>query len=263
MCSVCSRTTACGVADAVLQLGAVCEVLLLCVHRVVPACAGECGRNTNITAAFLATRGDLVLVGDLLMSMSLLQYHAIDSKLEELGGGSIACLFTCCVRIPRDTASRSYSPPSARSPPHTHPHEPHTLYQSPPPFALRLAHVHPCSSCSCELCVCVCVLSVACDVFLRSAVEQNTVHMTAVAFVDDSTYMGADDNFNVFIAERRADAPTEEVCWVARVITVLGGALAAPRSEASCALGSVLGCGSQQRQSHPPPPPVALCALCV
>ncbi len=48
----------------------------------------ECGRVTNIMALCVATRGDLVLVGDLMMSMSLLEYHAVDSKLEELAGKS-------------------------------------------------------------------------------------------------------------------------------------------------------------------------------
>jgi hypothetical protein len=47
---------------------------------------GECGRSCNILATNLATQGDLILVGDLMMSTSLLQYRAADSSVEELAG---------------------------------------------------------------------------------------------------------------------------------------------------------------------------------
>ncbi len=35
--------------------------------------------------------------------------------------------------------------------------------------------------------------------------------MSAVAFLDDNTYIGAEDNFNIFVASRNPDGATDEV----------------------------------------------------
>ena len=42
-------------------------------------------------------------------------------------------------------------------------------------------------------------------------VEQNPLRLSAVEFLDDNTYIGADDNFNLFVAARNPDAASEEV----------------------------------------------------
>jgi DNA damage-binding protein 1 len=34
--------------------------------------------------------------------------------------------------------------------------------------------------------------------------------MTAVSFLDDDTFLGAENKYNLFVARKRADAPTEE-----------------------------------------------------
>jgi DNA damage-binding protein 1 len=44
----------------------------------------ECGHHGHILALYIKTHGDFVLVGDLLRSVSLLQYKAADSSLEEV-----------------------------------------------------------------------------------------------------------------------------------------------------------------------------------
>jgi DNA damage-binding protein 1 len=44
----------------------------------------ECGNSGHILALYIKTRGDFVLVGDLLRSMSLLQYKQAENTLEEV-----------------------------------------------------------------------------------------------------------------------------------------------------------------------------------
>jgi hypothetical protein len=51
--------------------------------------AAECGRQCNILALHVATRGDLVLVGDLMMSMTLMRYFPVDGKIEEVAGTAV------------------------------------------------------------------------------------------------------------------------------------------------------------------------------
>ena len=46
--------------------------------------AAECGKNGNIMSLFVAARGDFVLVGDLMMSLNVLQYNSLDSKLTDV-----------------------------------------------------------------------------------------------------------------------------------------------------------------------------------
>jgi len=41
--------------------------------------------------------------------------------------------------------------------------------------------------------------------------DVNANWMTAVAFLDDDTFLGAENALNLFAARKRADAPTEEV----------------------------------------------------
>ena len=44
----------------------------------------ECGHQGHILALYIKTHGDFILVGDLLRSVTLLQYKAADAKLEEV-----------------------------------------------------------------------------------------------------------------------------------------------------------------------------------
>lgn len=44
----------------------------------------ECSHFNFITALYLKTKGDLVLVGDLMRSVCLLSYKQIDSSFEEV-----------------------------------------------------------------------------------------------------------------------------------------------------------------------------------
>lgn len=44
----------------------------------------ECSHFNYITALYLKTKGDLVLVGDLMRSICLLSYKQIDSSFEEI-----------------------------------------------------------------------------------------------------------------------------------------------------------------------------------
>jgi hypothetical protein len=44
----------------------------------------ECGHHGHILALHIATRGDFIIVGDLMKSMSLLVYKAGSSELEEV-----------------------------------------------------------------------------------------------------------------------------------------------------------------------------------
>ncbi len=59
---------------------------------LVYAYAAECGKAGNVMSLWVCTRGDLVLVGDLMMSLSILRYNSVDSKLED-----VAC--TCAHRV--------------------------------------------------------------------------------------------------------------------------------------------------------------------
>lgn len=44
----------------------------------------ECSHHGNILALYLATRGDFIVVGDLMKSISLLAYKSMDQTLEEV-----------------------------------------------------------------------------------------------------------------------------------------------------------------------------------
>ena len=43
----------------------------------------ECSHFNNIIALFLKTKGDFILVGDLMRSMTLLQYKTMEGSFEE------------------------------------------------------------------------------------------------------------------------------------------------------------------------------------
>ena len=47
----------------------------------------ECSHFNNITALYLKTKGDFILVGDLMRSMTLLQYKTLEGSFEEVGIG--------------------------------------------------------------------------------------------------------------------------------------------------------------------------------
>jgi DNA damage-binding protein 1 len=81
-------------------------------------------------ALLLDTRGDFVLVGDLMMSLCVLKFNAIDSKLEDV------------------------------------------------------------------------------------AADSSDNHMTAMAILDDAHYLGAEDRYNLFIAQRHVEAMSDEVSAV-------------------------------------------------
>ena len=40
--------------------------------------------------------------------------------------------------------------------------------------------------------------------------DYNAHWMTAISFLDDDTFLGAENRMNVFVARKRAEAPTEE-----------------------------------------------------
>jgi DNA damage-binding protein 1 len=44
----------------------------------------ECSHFNNIIALYLKTRGDFILVGDLLRSITLLQYKTMEGSFEEI-----------------------------------------------------------------------------------------------------------------------------------------------------------------------------------
>ena len=44
----------------------------------------ECSHFNNILALFMKTRGDFILVGDLVRSMTLLQYKTMEGSFEEI-----------------------------------------------------------------------------------------------------------------------------------------------------------------------------------
>ncbi len=45
----------------------------------------ECSHFNNIIALYLKTKGDFILIGDLMRSMTLLQYKAMEGQFEEVG----------------------------------------------------------------------------------------------------------------------------------------------------------------------------------
>ena len=45
----------------------------------------ECSFFNNIIALYLKTRGDFILVGDLVRSVTLLQYKTMEGSFEEIG----------------------------------------------------------------------------------------------------------------------------------------------------------------------------------
>lgn len=53
----------------------------------------ECNHYNNIMALYLKTKGDFILVGDLMRSVLLLAYKPMEGNFEEVGGcGQSACL---------------------------------------------------------------------------------------------------------------------------------------------------------------------------
>ena len=46
----------------------------------------ECGHHGHVLALYLKSRGDFIVVGDLVKSMSLLLYKPLDGNIEEVGG---------------------------------------------------------------------------------------------------------------------------------------------------------------------------------
>lgn len=49
-------------------------------------CAAECGKSGNVMSLWVCAQGDLVLVGDLMMSLNVLRFNSVDSKLEDVAG---------------------------------------------------------------------------------------------------------------------------------------------------------------------------------
>lgn len=47
----------------------------------------ECSHFNNIIALYLKTKGDFILVGDLMRSMTLLQYKTMEGSFEEVSKG--------------------------------------------------------------------------------------------------------------------------------------------------------------------------------
>lgn len=45
----------------------------------------ECSHFNNVAALCLKTKGDFILVGDLMRSMTLLQYKTLEGSFEEVG----------------------------------------------------------------------------------------------------------------------------------------------------------------------------------
>lgn len=86
----------------------------------------ECAHRGHILALFIACRGDFIVVGDLMKSISLLLYKAADAVIEEI--------------------ARDYNP----------------------------------------------------------------AWMTAVEILDDDTYIGAENSFNIFTVKRNSEAATDE-----------------------------------------------------
>jgi hypothetical protein len=55
----------------------------------------ECSHHGNILALYLATRGDFIVVGDLMKSISLLAYKSMDQTLEEVLVLCVVFFFFC------------------------------------------------------------------------------------------------------------------------------------------------------------------------
>jgi len=58
----------------------------------------ECNHANNIVALYVKTKGDFVLVGDLMRSMTLLVYKAMEGSFEEVGH-SLLLLFVVVIVV--------------------------------------------------------------------------------------------------------------------------------------------------------------------
>ena len=57
----------------------------------------ECSHLNNIIALYLKTKGDFVLIGDLMRSISLLVYKAMEGNFEEVANSLYLVFFWACL----------------------------------------------------------------------------------------------------------------------------------------------------------------------
>ena len=112
-------------------------------------------------------RGDFILVGDLMKSLSLYQCDQVPTRA-----------------LPTPRASNA-----ARLQPSTR------------PMTHRCAHSPWSSASSCEQ---------PAGTITELARDYNSHWMTSVAFLDDDTYLGAENSHNLFVARKNADAATDD-----------------------------------------------------
>jgi hypothetical protein len=58
----------------------------------------ECSHFNNIISLYLKTKGDFILVGDLMRSMTLLQYKTMEGSFEEVSKGDATAVRECVLK---------------------------------------------------------------------------------------------------------------------------------------------------------------------